>query len=242
VRTRIVSSALLLALALAACGGSSSKSSSTTSSPSTTASSASTPASAGSDPAAEARAKKLVFVQGDFPAGWTGSPATPDTPEDKATTKQLDTCIGTSGDDAHSADVKGDDFNMGQGTQVSSEAQIIKSDATYKSDVDAIKSPKLQSCLQQFLSKEIAKQAGVTPSSLDLVPFSVPTFGDVTKGMRLTAAMPIQGQTLNIVVDFVLMGKNKAEVTSTFSNVGQPFDQSLEKTLLEKLGAKLDAS
>ncbi|MBV9042985.1 MAG: TlpA family protein disulfide reductase, partial [Acidimicrobiia bacterium] len=65
-RLRILSIVPLLALTLAACGGGGSKSSTTTSAP-TTATSAPSSTPAGSDPAATARAQKLVLVQADFP-------------------------------------------------------------------------------------------------------------------------------------------------------------------------------
>jgi len=241
VRLRILSVVPLLALTLAACGGGSSNSSSTTTAPTTSTSTASSPTSAGSDPAATARAQKLVFVQADFPPGWTGTPSS-NSPDEKEASKELDACIGTSGDDAKSADVNGDDFAMGQGTQVSSEAQIVKSETTYHSDVAAVKGPKLQQCLQDFVTKALTKAVGTAPASVQLVDLPVKSFGDVTIGKRLTAGLSAQGQTINVVVDFVLMAKNKAEVTGSFTNLGQPFDQALETTLIDKLGAKLNAN
>jgi hypothetical protein len=242
VRTRIISIVPLLALlTLAACGGGSSKSSSTTSAPPTTKASASSATTLGTDPAAIARAKKLVYVQGDFPAGWTATPAS-NTPEDKALSKELNACIGTSGDETKSADVNGDDFNMGQGTQVTSEAQIEKSEATYKSDIAAVKGPKLQPCLQDFVTKALSKAVGTAPASVQLADLPVPSFGDATIGKRLTAGLTVQGQTINVIVDFVLMGKNKAEVTASYTNLGQPFDPALEKTLIDKLGSRVNAS
>jgi hypothetical protein len=242
VRLRILPIVPLLALIFAACGGGGSNSSTTTSAP-TTSTTASSSGTAGSDPAAVERAKKLVLVQADFPAGWTGTPAAADTPEDKASNRELADCVGLSGDKAQVADVKGDNFSMGSPvTQVGSEAQIIKDEATFKSDVAAIKGSKFVPCLQQFLSKAIAKQAGTAPVNPQVSTFSVPTFGDVTVVVRLSAGITVQGQTLDLVLDLVLMGKNRAEVTGTFSNVGQPFDQALEKTLIDKLGAKLNAS
>ena len=57
-----------------------------------------------------------------------------------------------------------------------------------------------------------------------------------------TAGLTVQGQNLTLVLDLVLMGKDRVEVTGTFSNLAQPFDQELEKTLISKLGAKLEAS
>jgi len=131
VRNRLVLIAPLLALVLAACGGGGSKSSNTTSAPTTT--SSSTPTTAGSDAAATARAQKLVLVQSDFPAGWTGSPPTPDTPEDKAANQEFAACAGASGESDKVADVKGDTFSMGSpATQVGSGAQIVKDEARYR--------------------------------------------------------------------------------------------------------------
>ena len=239
-RLSILSAVILLALTGAACGGGGSKSSTTTVA-STTTSVASTPTSAGSDPAAVSKAQKLVFVQADLPPGWTATPSS-NTPDDQALSNELDACIGTSGPAGRSADVNGDDFTMGQATQVSSQAQIVKSETTYRSDIAAIKGPKLQSCLQDFATKAISKAAGGPPASLQLTDISVPTFGDVTIGKRVTAAISVAGQSLNIYVDFVLMGKNKAEVTGSFTNAAQPFDQALETTLINKLGAKLNAN
>ena len=233
----------LLALILAACGGGGSKSSTTTSAP-TTATSAPSSTSAGSDATATARAQKLVLAQADFPAGWTGTPAAADTPEDKATNQEFATCAGLSGESAQTADVKGDDFSNGSpATQVGSEAQIIKDESTYKKDVDALKGGKFRSCLQDFLTKQLAKATGgAAPANIQITPLSTDTFGDVTIGFRMSAGLTVQGQTVTVVIDAVAMGKNKAEITGTFSNLAQPFDQTLEKSLIAKLGAKLNAN
>jgi hypothetical protein len=240
VRIRLVLIAPLLTLVLAACGGGGGNSSSTTSAPTTTASTA--PTTTASPAADTARAQKLVFVQADFPAGWTASPPTPDTAEDKANSKQVDACIGTSSDDAHSADVKGNNFSMGPTTQVGSEAQIVKEEATYRQDIAAIKGPKVQPCLKDFLTKALTKGVGSAPTSVQVSSLPVPSFGDVTVGLRITAGITTQGQALTVYLDAVLMGRNRAEVTSTFLNVGQPFDATLQRSLLDKLGAKLTSS
>jgi len=182
-------------------------------------------------------------VQADLPAGWTGTPASPDTPEDKANNQEFAACVGSTGDQAQIADVKGDDFSMGSAaTQVGSEAQIVKDDASYRKDVAALKGPKFQTCIETLLTKALTKAAGSAPANVQVAPITVPTFGDITVGMRMTAGITAAGQSLTIVVDAILMGKNKAEVTATFSNLAQPFDQALEKTLIDKLGAKLNAN
>ena len=58
----------------------------------------------------------------------------------------------------------------------------------------------------------------------------------------MTAALTAQGQTINVVVDFVLMAKSKAEVTASFTNLGQPFDPALETSLINKLGTRVKES
>ena len=180
-------------------------------------------------------------MQPDFPPGWTGTPVSPDTAEDKAANQEFAACIGGSGEAAQIADVKGDNFSMGSpATQVGSEAQIVKDEAAYRKDVAALKGSKFQSCLQNLLTKALTKAAGGTPTNVQVSQVTVPTFGDVTVGLRMSATITVQGQSFPLVVDAVAMGKNRAEVTGTFSNLGQPFDQALEKTLIEKLGAKLN--
>lgn len=240
-RTRIFLIGLVVPLVLAACGGGGSKSSSTTSAPSTSAASGTT--SGAKDASAEARARKLVLVQADFPQGWTGTPASADTAEDKAANQEFSTCIGSSGESTQIADVKGDDFTMGSpATQAGSEAQIVKEEAAYRKDVAALKGPKFQPCFQDLLAKALTRAAGGTPANVQVSPLSVPTFGDVSVGLRMSATITVQGQSLSLVIDAVAIGKDKAEVTGTFSNLAQPFDQALEKTLIGKLGAKLNAS
>ena len=239
-RNRLVLIAPLLALVLAACGGGGSKSSNTTSAPTTT--SSSTPTTAGSDAAATARAQKLVLVQSDFPAGWTGSPPTPDTPEDKAANQEFAACAGASGESDKVADVKGDTFSMGSpATQVGSGAQIVKDEARYRQDVTAFKSSKFQPCLKDFLTKALSKAVGGASPNVQVSSLTVPTFGDVTAGLRMTAALTVQGQNLTLVLDAVVMAKNRAEVRETFSNLAQPFDATLEHSLLNKVGTKLTA-
>src|SRR4051812_29667822 len=131
----------MFAIVLAACGGDDDKSSSTTTSAPTTSTTAAPPQQAGGG-TDQARAQKVVFVQGDFPPGWAATPPTPPTPEEKAARQELATCGGTSGDADTSATVEGDTFATGPTTQVLSEGKVVKDDATYRRDLAAVNSPK----------------------------------------------------------------------------------------------------
>jgi len=236
VRIRLVSIAVLFVVVLAACGGDDKESSSTTTAPTTS----TTAKPAGS--ADQARAQKLVFVQGDFPPGWTATPPEPRTPEEKADRQELATCSNTTGEASTSATATGDTFATGPTTQVLSEAKIVKDDAGYKQDVAALNNPKLLPCLQAFLTKGLAREIGSTPTSVEITSISAPKFGDATVANRMKAAAMVQNIPLTIFVDVVLMAKNKAESTGTFINVGQPFDQALETSLINKMGERINAS
>jgi hypothetical protein len=236
VRNRLLPLCVLFVLALAACGGGKSDTSTKDTSAESTA--PSTTASPAGDTDV---AKKLVFVQSDFPPGWTDKPADQtQTPDDKATSKELSDCVGTSGEAQESARWKGDDFSMGQ-TQVGSEATVVKDETTYQKDVDAIKGSKLQTCVKDTFNKELTKQLGSAPTSLDLSTLDVPKHGDLTTALRMKVGATIQGVSLDLYLDVVVMGKHRAETTATFLNLGQPFDSALQKTLVDKLGARVDA-
>ncbi len=188
-----------------------------------------------------ATAKKLVLTSTDFPPGWTAKPADQtQSPEDKADSKELSDCVGTSGPEAEKARWNGDEFTMDQ-YQVSSEANLVTDKALYKKDIAAIKSPKLQTCVKDVFGKVLTKAIGTEPTSLDVTPFAVKKYGDVTTGLRMKVGTGT-GATDTVYVDLVLMGKNRAEVTTTVFSVGQPIDPALENSLLAKIGSRVNAA
>ncbi len=187
-----------------------------------------------------ATAKKLVLTSTDFPSGWTGkADDQSQSPEDKANAKELSDCVGTSGLEAETARWKGDDLTIDQ-FQVSSEASLVTDKAVFKKDVAAINSPKLQTCVKDVFRKVLTKAIGAEPTSLDVTPFAVKKYGDVTRGLRLKVGTDI-GATDTVYVDLVRMGKNRAEVTATVLSVGKPMDPTLENSLLAKIGSRVNA-
>jgi len=187
-----------------------------------------------------ATAKKLVLTSTDFPSGWTGTPDDQtQSPEDKADSKALSDCVGTSGSEAETAKWNGDDFNMDQ-FQVSSKVSLVTDKAVFKKDVAAISGPKLQACVKDVFTSVLTKSIGSPPTSLDVTPFEVKKYGDVTKGLRMKVGTGT-GATDTVYVDLVLMGKNRAKVTATVLSVGQPMDPTLENSLLAKIGSRLNA-
>jgi len=184
-------------------------------------------------------AKKLVLVASDFPAGWTDTPDDQQTtPEDQANAKELNDCVGTSGEEAEAAKWSGDGFSMNN-YEVSSKASVVRDKSAYDNDVKAIKGSKLLKCVQTVYTRVLTKQLGTAPTSVEVTPLDVTSYGDATVAfrMKLVAGPDVADSAY---LDLVLMGKNRAKVTGTFFSVGQPIDPAVEKALIDKLGGRLD--
>ncbi len=222
-RTRLIFLGVLFTVALAACGSSKSDSASK------------------SNPTADMeKAKKVVLVTSDFPPGWT---ATPDdqteSADDKARSKELSDCVGTSGDETQTAKWSGDSFSMND-DEVSSESNVASDNAVYRKDIAAIKSPKLRDCVKTIFTKLLTEQIGQEPTAVEVAPLEVAKHGDTTVGVRMKVSLATEA-TDTLYVDLVLMGKKRVEVTTTFTTVGKPIDAALEKSLIDKQGARLNA-
>jgi hypothetical protein len=251
-RGRLATAVTLLAVLFAACGGGgdggkTASSTSTTEAGATT----TTPAAAGStvagkstttrpaSPAAQESIKNLAFVASDFPAGWTGAAPSGDTTADD---EELSKCAGASGPDANVASLDSQEFSK-EGDQVSSEAVVVRDAATYSKDLAAIRSDKFSSCLEEFLKKEVEKDAPPGSSTtVDVTRLDVPSHGDFSDGRRVTLTLKGNGQTLTLYADVVAYGKKRIEVSAVFLGFGHPVDAALRSSLLGKLGGRIDAA
>jgi hypothetical protein len=236
-RSRLAVAVTVLALVFAACGGGkSNKSSSTTSAPGSA-----TTAGGGPSTTTPAALNGLVLTAADFPAGWTRTAADQSTSaSDKENNDELATCAGIATTDKDAASIDGDTFNQTQNTEASSEAALRKDNATYTKDAAALKGDKLTPCIKQVFTKVLTKEIGQAPTSIDVTSLSVPSHGDVSVGRRAIVSLNAQGVSLSLYLDFVFLGKAKRELTLTFLNTGKPFDEALERTLIDKVGARLD--
>lgn len=187
-----------------------------------------------------ATAKKLVLTASDFPPGWTAKPRDQErSADDKASAKELSDCTATTGDESESARWAGDGFKM-EKVQINSSASLVKDKALFRKDVDGLKGPKLQPCVKDAFTKLLTKEIGTAPTSVEVATLTVPKHGDIAVGVRLTVHAGTTAKPVSI--DLVMMGKNRAEVSATLISAGQPVDPALEKSLLDKLGRRVDAA
>jgi hypothetical protein len=193
-----------------------------------------------------AAAQKLIVAQADLPSGWSGSADTEDA-QDKSTNQKMSQCVGSSTDTDHSADVNGDDFDKGD-AEISSEAVFAKTDDLFQQDVDALRGSKYETCIQQILAPELKQSLeqsspGVQVGAMTITRFDAPKHGDVTEGFRLSVPITPNGApTVNVYDDIIAYGANRAELTLGFVNLNTPFDSTLERSLADKVGARLEKS
>jgi hypothetical protein len=227
--------ALIFVLALTACGGGSKKPSAAKATTQTT--------NNGTSAADREKAQGLVLIAADFPAGWTATPPSPD-PDEATQDKELAECVGAV-DPAvsESARVDGPDLNKDTAI-VSTTASFVKTAAYAQTDLKALTSSKLESCIKDFggeALKQGLEESGseVTLKSVEVDPITTKKYGDATLGRRITATIVLEGQDVAAYIDLVFMLKGRAEVSAFFAGIGQPFDAALERSLIDKLGAKL---
>jgi hypothetical protein len=218
-----------LALALVACGGGKAK-------PSGRASSSPTLSLEEAD---RAVAQTLVLQQADLPAGWTAAPHQKSPDEDAAAT-QLAACVGAPPPDTStSADVDGPDLSLGD-SSVNSSASFDRTLELARADLAALRSPKLSDCVKDFAVQAIRDALGRT--ALQSVQFDArqaTQYGDATLGFRFIATIKVESRSITVFQDLFFLIKGRAGVSAAFSNVGAPFDQALETSLLATLGSRL---
>jgi hypothetical protein len=233
---------VVLAFVPAACGGGNDTQSSaggptTTVAPTTVA--PTTVTAVVSAAADKATARTLLLRSSDLPDGWRATPYRKGLDEKLADDK-LAACTGRPKPDTYAtADIYSPVFVMGN-AEASSEALLVRTVEDFQADATAVAGPKFFRCVKDILSKFIFRQSqGVSVKSIVIEPIQVARYGEFSMGFRTTVKATSQGRSRTFYLDTVLLGKGRIELSASFSNVGRPFDPTLRRALLAKLGARL---
>jgi hypothetical protein len=231
---------VLLALAVAGCGGSSSGSASSGASP-TAAEQPVTKAQA----TAAATAINLTAAQ--VGAGYKSAPASKDATTEKENA-DFAACVGATVPSAAVADVNSPDFTQGTGLQtrqVSSDVTVLHTSAEARRDLAAFKSPKTTTCLKTFITKALAAQAGGAVTFGAPVVTSVPTSAPGTDGtFGYDLKMQAKASGLSIDFDVVIQAflVKRCEVDITLLSIGGPFPTAERDALFAGLVTRAKAS
>jgi hypothetical protein len=230
---------LAAALALAGCGSGTDTVTAATEPTATTVAETTTPAV---DVAADkAKARALVLTRSDMPAAWKATPHRND-PSDKQFDDQLASCLGRPSPSTYtSARANSPDFASGD-ADVSSDALLVKTVEDYNADVEVTKGPKFMPCAKRVLTSVLRQVAGDSVQSVSVADLPVQSDAEFSLGFRATAKLSANGQTATIYQDVIFLGKERIELSASFSDVQKPPDADLEKAVVSKLDAKLAAA
>jgi hypothetical protein len=70
----------------------------------------------------------------------------------------------------------------------------------------------------------------------------IPAYGGFSVRYRITATLKVQGRSVSVCTDHVWLQNGRIVVVAAFANTDQPYDPDLERALLAKLGARLQAA
>ena len=183
----------------------------------------------------------LLVQPSDLPAGWKVSPPS-STADDQAEKAAMVACVGgkNTADDRLSRAEK--DYDQGN-NDITSNAQLMKSQADVAADTALLRSPKINSCYEQMARQQIG---GSLPAGdkLGAVNFTVtPGSNGGPKNLVAighgTVTITVSGQTVTVYVEVAFITGNRIEGEVDFTGVGARIDTTLEETLVTKVAQRI---
>jgi len=225
-RVAPILAALAVGALLAGCGGSSH--------PKTTSTS-------GAGAVTKGQALALAQAINLKPADVAGFKAIPssghETPQEKALTRDLETCAGGAGEAHKLAEAKSDEFKReakGLPQEVSSSVSIEQTPAYAEQDLKAIRSRRGQACIVKLVNEALKARhlAGAKVGAVSIREGTPPAPG--TNGafaLRVTLPISVQGVTVPSYFDFLGFVTGSAEVTLQSVGVNEPFPAATQEHL-----------
>jgi hypothetical protein len=204
-------------------------------------------------PGDQARAEKINFSAGDFPAGWSKAAAAGAAGDGGS--GEVDRKIGECLTEERapspvSADVGSEAFELGP-RRVSSNVTFARADAAARSVLANVKTDRAMFCFKQAIEtitgelKPIPTSVDQTTTTLFLADVRVEglslsaRYGDDSVGMRATAVLrTIRGGVVQVTSDLVVFVKGRALVFASFVASPTPFPPDLEQALMAKIAAR----
>jgi hypothetical protein len=230
--TRFLVPVLALLLATSACGSSAKK----------------------SDPAADLQvAKGAVLTKTDLPDGYDSSPY--QSSDDLPASAKLDfaNCMNTKesvfNDAPGEQKVNSDNFDK-ENVEIQNEVEVYPKKGTVDDNYKLMTKDATPGCLSKLFQSAISAAqsqstdtteagAGATFGTVTVTKLSVSGVGDHVVGFRASVPVTGNGQSETEYVDVVIATKDRAIVTLTATNSGEPFDQATETQLLGKVVGRI---
>jgi hypothetical protein len=217
---------VVLAVALAGCGGSGS----------TAGQSAPTTVTTAHPSAADRRiARHAQLKLTDFPSGWEQ--------QDKSPSKSTLKCPAVeAARRAVSARQPSPDFVTGDSTQVSSTVYIFSDISSAKRAFDQLSGASTRRCIAHASAKYFAgkgKTKGVKVGQITSGQLSMPAVGDESVLGRVTIPITANGLSIDIYLDLVFAREGRGGAVLLFLDTVTPFDEALRNQLSRTLAGRL---
>ena len=192
-------------------------------------------------PATQAHLQTIVLQPADLPAGWKGTPYKAD-PSDAANQAALLACVGGKDTTADKvAEANSDDYNLDNAT-ISSSANSYKSKSDIDADIATLQNPKLGSCYEQLLNKQLATSlpAGATikSTSITITPGSGGGPANVVATGSGTIQVSANAQVVPVYVNVAFITGPLIEAEVDAENVGTPVPPAVVSALVAKVAAR----
>jgi hypothetical protein len=188
-----------------------------------------------------AQLEKIVLQPTDLPASWKGTPHPVDA-SGGADQAAMVKCVGARNTDPDKiAEVNSEDFALGNAS-ISSSADSYRTQSDVNVDIAIVHSPKVSTCLEQLLSKQLAASlpagAKIAAESIKVTPGSAGAPANVIATGKGTITVTVSGQqaTVYLTVAFITGPLIEAEVDT--ENVGTPVPASLVQSLVTAVATR----
>jgi len=156
----------------------------------------------------QAAARAAVLRRGDLGSGWTGGAR-------KAPPPSTVTCPGYQPKQSDLVRTGAAEARFQHtGLVIQSDAQVLKTRAMVARDWQrSVADPRSVSCIRYTLAKQL-------PSNERLVSFgrhAFPKLAQYSAAYRMLVRVHAQGQTVDVVIDLVTVGRSRTELTLTLS-------------------------
>ena len=183
----------------------------------------------------------MVLQPADLPSGWKGAPYQPD-PNDSANNAAFVKCIGGRDTDSDKvAEAHSSDFSLGDAS-ISSSASSYRSQGDLTNDVAMLHSPKLSTCFEQMMKKQLAAAlpAGATieSASINITPGSAGSAANVVATGAGAVKVRVSGQQVPVYLTVAFITGPLIEAEVDTENVGTPVPASVVNPLVATVASR----
>lgn len=196
-------------------------------------------APAGAVNADQVDAKRLVLRADDLTGSWTS--AKPDT-DDALDDVKVAKCLGIKGDPnkGRTGHAQGRDLENSDQLSVSSSSSVFKSAKVLQASLKRFDNPKLQSCMQKFLTQQLAKKKiTVTNVAIAELPVTISSGRGHGRAFRLAVSVDSKDGSATIYSDEILVWNGRYGGSATVTNVGAMPSTDVENEVLTALLTRL---